>query len=305
MDEKVLDRTRGALFGQACGDALGSTLEFSSAEAAKEAWPNGLREMVGMGPFRLLPGQVTDDTELALALARSIVREGRYQPRKVQQEYRLWAASHPFDIGNATSCALREPFALDATTEANGALMRVSPLGVLLWNTPSTRLRCAMAEVDAAITHPNQVCRAASAIYASTIAELVRGASAAEAFNAARELAKTMAYITVQRDLEDAARGTLCTTTGGHVRYAFRLAFNRLLEAPSVEEAVVSTVMLGGDTDTNGAIVGALVGARDGMSAIPEAWRGAVLRCRPEHRPAMYVPWDLPTLAAQLVEVGR
>ncbi len=67
---------------------------------------------------------------------------------------------------------------------------------------------------------------------------------------------------------------------------------------------MVSTVMLGGDTDTNGAIVGALVGARDGMSTIPEAWRSAVLRCRPEHRPAMYVPWDLPQLAAQLVEVG-
>ena len=76
-----LERGSGALWGQAVGDALGTTVEFmdelgiATREPEPSDWPT---ELVGAGPFRLLPGQITDDTELALALGRSLVRRGRY-----------------------------------------------------------------------------------------------------------------------------------------------------------------------------------------------------------------------------------
>ncbi|MGI5863844.1 MAG: ADP-ribosylglycohydrolase family protein [Myxococcales bacterium] len=63
----VFDRALGALLGQAAGDALGTTVEFESRQAIARRYPQGLREIVGGGPFGLKPGQITDDTELALA----------------------------------------------------------------------------------------------------------------------------------------------------------------------------------------------------------------------------------------------
>jgi ADP-ribosylglycohydrolase len=103
MTSSTITRARGALLGFACGDALGTTVEFHSRAAAQrrkgDAWP---RDLVGGGPFRLLPGQVTDDTELMLALARSIVRCGRYDEDDAARAYLRWFESGPFDCGMAT-----------------------------------------------------------------------------------------------------------------------------------------------------------------------------------------------------------
>lgn len=71
----------GCMLGQACGDALGTTLEFKSADRCQELYPQGLRDIVGGGAFNVEPGQVTDDTEMAMALARSLTAEGVYQMR--------------------------------------------------------------------------------------------------------------------------------------------------------------------------------------------------------------------------------
>ena len=74
MNRPTPDRARGLWLGQLCVDALGTTLEFKDAAACRAAYPGGLRDIVGAGPFGLLPGQVTDDSELALALARGTRR---------------------------------------------------------------------------------------------------------------------------------------------------------------------------------------------------------------------------------------
>lgn len=97
-----VDTTR-AQWGQAVGDAFGTTFEFQDelgiATREPSAWPG---EMTGAGPFALLPGQVTDDTELALALARSLMRRGRYDQADVAAAYVRWRAFDPFDVGGAT-----------------------------------------------------------------------------------------------------------------------------------------------------------------------------------------------------------
>src|SRR5688500_10173564 len=82
-----LDRARGALLGQACGDALGATLEFLDGATIARRWPGGLREIVGGGPFGIAAGQVTDDTELALVLARSLASKRRFDAGDVLSRY--------------------------------------------------------------------------------------------------------------------------------------------------------------------------------------------------------------------------
>ena len=88
------------------GDALGTTVEFSSAariaSRRPDAWP---KELIGEGPFQLVPGQITDDTELALSLARSLVKQGRYDPEDAAAAYARWRRSDPFDCGMATARA--------------------------------------------------------------------------------------------------------------------------------------------------------------------------------------------------------
>jgi ADP-ribosylglycohydrolase len=95
----------------------------------------------------------------------------------------------------------------------------------------------------------------------------------------------------------------------GWVLIALQNAFYQLLHAPSLEEAVVRTVRAGGDTDTNAAICGALVGAVYGREAVPAQWRQLVLSCRPmdgypdihQPRPALFWPTDALVLAEQLL----
>jgi ADP-ribosylglycohydrolase len=95
-------RARGAWLGQIVGDALGTTLEFKTAAEIAGSYPNGLRELVGGGPFRLRPGQVTDDTEMALGLARAIVKHGDYRADAAAAAYVDSCRSEPFDIGATT-----------------------------------------------------------------------------------------------------------------------------------------------------------------------------------------------------------
>lgn len=89
---------------------------------------------------------------------------------------------------------------------------------------------------------------------------------------------------------------------------ALRIAFHQLLHAPSFEEALVRTVSQGGDADTNGAIVGALLGAVYGRDEVPIRWRRTVLTCRAFHghqpRPRAFWATDLLELAERLVALG-
>jgi hypothetical protein len=98
----------------------------------------------------------------------------------------------------------------------------------------------------------------------------------------------------------------------GWVLIALQNAFYQLLHAPSLEEGVVDTVMRGGDTDTTGAIAGALLGAAWGRPAVPVRWVRALLSCRPlpgtptaHPTPEAFWPVDALELAEALLVAGK
>ena len=76
----------------------------------------------------------------------------------------------------------------------------------------------------------------------------------------------------------------------GHVLIALQNAFHHLCAGAGFGKALMETVSQGGDTDTNGAVCGALLGAAEGREAIPLAWRQAVLSCRAVEHPAVRHP---------------
>lgn len=329
-DPGVLSRAQGCLLGQLAGDALGQQVEFYSPEEIRGYYPEGIRVMEDGGRWGNIAGQITDDSEMALMLARSIAREGGYDREKVAEAYRHWfRKTRPFDYGHTTRVAIGpvtdddvaagraaevmtgNASASSAESQANGSLMRISPLAIYGCRKSSDEL-LHLAQQDSSLTHPNQVCGQACGLFVNIIAEAIRtGAGPQALFDSARMLAAARQVAPELLDRMIAAQTTApdCSSEKiGWVLIAFQNAIYELLHASGPEEGVARTVERGGDTDTNACIAGALLGAVHGREAIPPQWRRMLLSCRPNHltptnnkRPFYLWPVDAMILAESLL----
>jgi ADP-ribosyl-[dinitrogen reductase] hydrolase len=141
-----LERFKGCLLGLAVGDALGTTLEFRPPGTFKP-----ISDIVGGGPFRLKPGEWTDDTSMALCLAESLIEKNGFDPRDQMQRYVRWfregymsSNGRCFDIGNTTREALTRfertgnPFSgpKHETSAGNGSIMRLAAVPLFYAGTP-------------------------------------------------------------------------------------------------------------------------------------------------------------------------
>jgi ADP-ribosyl-[dinitrogen reductase] hydrolase len=305
-DSPLLARAQGCLLGQVAGDNLGGLVEFWSAPEVDRLYPNGPRRLEDGGHWNILAGQATDDSEMALALARAILSGSGFDASGVLAGYRAWRESGPFDMGATVSAALSG--CPKPESQANGSLMRASPLGLL---ASSVEEAASLARSDNALTHPHPVCGDATATFVVALRHAVRqGGGARAAFDVARGWARSAgAEPAVQAALDAAEeRPPICDgESQGWVLIALQNAFYELLHAPSVEEAVVASVRRGGDTDTNAAIAGALVGSVYGAPSVPAQWRHMILSCRPHPmraahpRPMASWPVDVLELAERLV----
>lgn len=303
---EIVAHARGAMLGQLIGDALGSIVEFKTADEIRRLFPKGVTELVGSPVFHTIPGQPTDDSEMALALARTIVARGDYDAASAFDAYVRWNDSDPFDCGNTIRASIVGM--KNRTSQANGAMMRVSPIGIAGARHGASQAWW-WAQLDAELTHPNPVCLNANSVYASAIATAVANELSAEdlfEFVAGSELEGSVVDLVRRARTEPPAD---YITQQGWVVIAFQNALYQLLHAKSFEDALIDTVHRGGDTDTNAAICGALLGALYGIDAIPKRWVDTVLACRPEAgapdvgqpRPREYWPVDALDLAAKLV----
>ena len=189
---------------------------------------------------------------LALALARALAAERAYNVNSVRRAYETWLASGPFDCGMATRRGINgNP---DPSTQANGALMRISPLGIFGANHETSAVE-EWARLDASITHPHPVCGDCNALFAGVLSHIVK--TGGNPFQVYEYLVASSDRLAVCRDVRNVvARSAVgpprdYVAKQGWVLIAFGNAIYQLLHAPSVEEATVDTVMRGGDTDTN------------------------------------------------------
>ena len=312
---------RGALLGAFVGDASGATLEFLGRKPSNEDVERAL-SMVGGGCWRVAPGQITDDGELALCLARSLAGAQAVDRDKVAEAYVDWFNSGPFDCGNATGNAFGRHRARDRVTahlveeaarrsnmasKANGALMRSIGLGIWSWRLSAEDAANA-ARGDARLSHPNPSCQHANAAYVVAVRHLVLNAGdSGGAFRAASAALDDKSAEEVRGWLREAESGAgpPYHPNAGFVRIAFTHAFRHLRSATPFVEALRETLAGGGDTDTNGCIVGGLLGALHGEDGVPERLRAAVLKCdttlgRP--RPDFFSTRDAASLAGRLAQ---
>jgi ADP-ribosylglycohydrolase len=322
----MLSRAQGCLLGQLAGDSLGGLVEFRSPSAIAEQYPGGVRNLIDGGTWHNLAGQPTDDSEMALMLARTLVHEGHYDLNSTLDAYCHWWPL-AWDRGNTLAQALgpasRGPMEerlrrarenASQTSQSNGCLMRISPLGI--YEAGRSSEAASWAREDAGLTHLHPVSLDACAVYVAAVAEAVaHGGGPEAAYDAAlAEASRSGVQKAVRQVLEEARHAPPADyqTHMGWVLIALQNAFWQLLHAPGLEEGVVDTVMRGGDTDTTGAIAGALLGAVHGRQGIPLQWLQALLSCRPlessgtrHPMPPEFWPVDALTLAEALLLAGR
>lgn len=274
----MLDRYRGCLLGLAVGDALGATLEFMDRDAIARKYGR-LREMIGGGWLDLQPGEITDDTEMALCIARSIAECGRVDPADIGSRFLAWLRTGPRDVGNTVRASLmnlERGMAWDEAglhtyqaqpnrTAGNGSLMCTAPIALACRRDPSA---LAQASLDVSrITHADPRATWACVALNQALVALMHG----------REDVLAVASQVEQDDgrravLEVPDLGATPPPSGGFVIHTLQAALWCLLRQTDFEETVVDAVNLGGDADTTGAVAGALAGARYGARAIPERW---------------------------------
>jgi len=284
----TLDAATGTLLGLACGDALGRPVEFRSARWIADTHGT-VTEMLAHGTHRKPAGTVTDDTDLALCLARSLVECEAFDGEDVADRFVAWYEAGPFDVGLMTADAITEYRSgtswRDAGREVwqgrpegsnagNGSVMRCAPHALAFTDDPETLT--AVSRQSSAITHYDPRCTYGCAVLNRTIAGYLRDeddplASALEGVegDAPDELVETLRLVP---DLVDDGQ----LETSGYVIHTLQTALYDALTADSAEEAVATAVNRGGDTDTVGAVTGALAGARFGADALPDRWLDTV-----------------------------
>ena len=172
----ALDRYRGAILGLATGDALGTTLEFTTPGQFTP-----VTDMVGGGPFDLKPGEWTDDTSMALCLAESLLECGAFDPYDQLCRYVRWkregdhsSTGRCFDIGGTVLKALArferfsEPFSgsTDPNSAGNGSIMRLAPVPLFFVHDPELAIANAALSSKTTHGHPEAVdaCRYLAAL---------------------------------------------------------------------------------------------------------------------------------------------
>lgn len=264
---EIEERALAAYLGFAIGDALGATVEFMTASEIAARY--GVhKEIVGGGWLRLKPGQVTDDTAMALALGRSLIRCGGFDVRDVCEEFAAWLKTGPVDVGSTCRRGIRRYITTGAVEgvyfegdAGNGAAMRILPLALATLGQPHNARGWTVAQAH--ITHHHPLSDAASVALVEMLQALVLGASPTRARDIADELVATHRSFNF-KPYRGRASAYVVDTLQTVLHYYFATS--------SFADCVIATVNQGDDADTTGALAGMLAGATYGLSAIPKRW---------------------------------
>lgn len=311
MDDGRRRRVAGALVGSVVGDALGAPFEFGPAGAFSRRFPAPARgvatEMCGGGPWR--PGEWTDDTQMALLVAESLLAHPELDVADMFDRFRRWAAAGPQDVGIQTSAVLGSGLPWDqaaaqhvasgARAAGNGSLMRTTPAAIRFAPAGSAATMDAARRISA-LTHGDPAAGEGCAVFH----ELVR-----VALDGGDPLAAVEATLALVTDEHRARWATVldpdwtpdrATEPNGAVWPTLGSALWALRVSSSFEEAMRRVIDLGGDTDTVAAVTGGLVGAVVGITGIPMRWTSAVHGTLPGFDPPVTHLGDLHRLAARL-----
>jgi ADP-ribosyl-[dinitrogen reductase] hydrolase len=266
-DARLQDRALGAYLGLAVGDALGATVEFMTAReiAAQYRVHN---QLIGGGWLRLKPGQVTDDTEMSLALGSALIASGGWNVKAISDAFVAWLRRRPVDIGNTCRRGISQYLATGACcmpaapdNGGNGAAMRNLP--TVLASLASEESLVQRSLEQAHITHNHPQSDAGTLLLARMTRRLLLDGEQAPCAQLAQDL--------IQQDPAFQFKPWPGRTTG-YIVDTVQTVLDGFFNSGSFEECLIRVVNRGGDADTTGALAGQLAGALYGVQGIPARW---------------------------------
>jgi ADP-ribosyl-[dinitrogen reductase] hydrolase len=306
-------RVAGALIGSAVGDALGAPFEFGPPGQFSARFPTEARgvatEMCGGGSLRWEPGEFTDDTQMALLTAWSLLERGGLDEADVFDRFRRWAQAEPPDIGSQTRVVLgsgrpwdvaaTEYFQLHGHAAGNGSLMRATPAAIR-FSREGRGLTMDAARRISALTHGDPAAGEGCAVFAELVRVALDGGDPLAAVPAALqhvapEHRDRWAAVLAPDWTPDRA-----TESNGAVWPTLGQAVWALRRGRSFAEVLRLVIDLGGDTDTGAEVAGGLAGAVYGIAGIPIRWTSVVHGRVPGHGERVVRLADLHHLAAAL-----
>jgi ADP-ribosyl-[dinitrogen reductase] hydrolase len=273
------ERYLGALLGLACGDAVGTTVEFSARGSFEP-----MTDMIGGGPFRLQAGQWTDDTAMALCLAESLLTKQAFDAHDQMARYLNWwrwgymsCTGNCFDIGMTVQRALLlfettgAPYcgSPDPYSAGNGSLMRLVP--VVLFAYPDMQSILKYAADSSRTTHGAEEAIESCQLFASILSAILVDMPKAA-------LLENLIFTPRTTKLAAITTGSFRDKTeiqirgSGYCVESLEAALWCFYTTNNFEQAILRAANLGDDADTTAAITGQLAGAYYGVNGIPQHW---------------------------------
>lgn len=281
------DRVAGALIGSVVGDALGAPFELGPAGQFSARFPRPVgadrTEMCGGRGWE--PGEWTDDTQMALLVAQSLLERDGLEPPDLFGRFRRWAAAGPKDVGIQTAAVLGSGlpweraaaahFASGSRAAGNGSLMRTTPAAIY-FSTAGTAATTDAARRISALTHGDPAAGAGCAIFHELVRVALGGGDPLTAIEDTLGLVDPMLVDRYAEVLDPTWDATRARNVNGAVWATLGSAVWALRRTTSFESAMRAVIDVGGDTDTVAAVTGGLLGAVHGITQIPTRWTSSV-----------------------------
>jgi ADP-ribosyl-[dinitrogen reductase] hydrolase len=291
-------RTLGAFYGHAIGDAVGVPVEFMTRNQLDR---DPVRDFREFGTHNQPAGSWSDDTSLMLCTAEALCEGPEIE--RIAEKFVQWlrhakwtAHGKVFDVGNTTREAIvrlesgeRPDLAggMDESSNGNGSLMRMLPLGFVLRDT-APEIRRIESFAMSALTHAHPRSKFACWFLVEIIAAVCQSKSIEASIDSAHT--RISSWVDQHHGSESEWHHyTMCASqirlrdrdtiqASGYVVHSMEAALWCLLHSDGYREAVLAAVNLGDDADTTGAIVGGLAGALYGIEGVPEDWTRQIAR---------------------------
>ena len=284
-DAQLISRARGALLGLVAGNQLGVPTEhLGTPDAIRQAFPNGVTDLAP--PPKNSP--YDDDAAMALLLGESLLASNGFDENDVARRWAKWMKVDGRGIGMTTRRALtlmdrgKEPFEAGrlanqenpGRSAGNGSVMRCVPVALRYHNDPDRLIR--VSTQQAAITHSDERCTWGAAAVNLAVRELLHGNIyfVDEVLHRMGDRPPRVLRDAIHRVPRESEADLPIVRQGeaGYVVHCIEIAFWFVTHDRSLEESLIYLAQAGGDTDTNAAVAGALLGARHGEVALPPRW---------------------------------